>query len=325
MNRVAFWFGLIGTVILLITGWDMIKENSPKTVSILSSVKIDGNIQPGEYTHHFIDKKNKYELYWRVIGKDIYFGLHSPKKGWVAVGLGGKKAMLGADIYIAYVKNGKTYIREDMGNSPFSHMPVTGENTIEAYAGKVCSKGTFVEFKRKLSGMGKTVTITNKPMRVIYAYANTADFNSYHGPGSRGITQINFLAKAKEKKSGIGMLVEDVKSYQIAGIIWGVLFLFVSFIAIVTSFLEGRVESPVFISKEPVGLGPFAVLSGLAIFDILLVVLFVILLFVKTTPTLRGLIAASVFLILSIIVALYKYFYIDEEVVVHELDDELPW
>ncbi len=329
-NRVGWWFLVVGILILIGVAVDMFAENAKTHVKLLSSVTVDGNVQPGEYTHHFFDKKSKYSLYWRIMGKNIYFAMHSPKKGWVAVGLGAKKAMQDADIYIAYVKNGKTYISEEYGNTPFSHVPIKnmgGKPVIEKYAGKLCDKGVYIEFERPLKANSKFVkNIENKPMSIIFAYSTAADFTTYHGAGSRGATKINFFAtSAGKKSSGPGMWVEDVKSYQIAFIIWGVLFIMASFIAFVTKAIEGDVSKPFYEKKKNVGAGPFTAIVILSLFDIFLIVVFIIELFSKTTPTLRGLIMALIFFVLAIITALYRHYYIDENVTMHEMDDELPW
>jgi hypothetical protein len=328
--KVAWWFLIVGILIIAGVGIDMFAENAKPSTKILSSVKVDGNVMPGEYTHHFFDKKSKYDLYWRVIGKDIYFAMHSPKKGWVAVGLGAKKAMQDADIYIAYVKGGKAYLSEEYGNTPFSHVPIKnvgGKPVVKKYAGKVCSKGIFIEFERPLKVNSKFAkSIEKKNMNVIFAYSTAADFTTYHGAGSRGTTKINFLATSTGKKSsGPGMWVEDVKSYQIAFLIWGVLFLMASFIAFVTTAIEGDTSKPIYEKKNKVGSGPFMVIGFLGLFDIFLVVLFIIELFSKTTPTARGLTMSLAFFVLAVITALYRHYFIDENVTMHEMDDELPW
>ncbi len=329
-NRVAWWFFWVGLIIIVGVAIDMVAENFKPAAKLLSTVTVDGNINPGEYTHHFFDKKTKFNLYWRIIGDKIYFAMHSPKKGWVAIGLGAKKAMQGADIYMAYVKNGKAHLSEEFGNTPFSHVSIKsmGEKpVVEKYAGKVCSKGTFIEFERPLKVNSKYAkSIENKPMSVIFAYSTAADFTTYHGAGSRGSTKINFFAKAEKKKaSGLKMWVEDVKSYQIAFLIWGVLFWMVSFIAFVTVWIEGDVSKPIHIKKEQVSPRAFLTLVVLGVLDIALIVGFVISLFSKTTPSTRGFIAALVFFVLAMMVALYRRYFIDEEVVMHEMDDELPW
>ena len=329
-RKVAWWFLFVGIFIITLVAVDMVAENAKPQVKLLSAVKIDGNVQPGEYTNHFLDKKSGYSLYWRIKGKNIYFAMHSPKKGWVAVGLGAKKAMLNADIYIAYVKNSKTYISEEFGNTPFSHVSIKnmgGKPIIEKYAGKITPKGIYIEFERPLKASSKfSKSIENKPMNVIYAYSTAADFTTYHGAGSRGQTKINFMASSKEKKSkGLGMWVDDVKSYQIALIIWGVLFLMASFIAFVTTFIEGDTTQPVYEKKDDVGNGPFIAIVFLGLFDIFLVVAFIVELFSKTTPTVRGLIMSLAFFVLAVITALYRRYYIDENVTMHEMDDELPW
>ena len=329
--KIGFWFLAAGILVLFLVAVDMFHENASKgEIKLLSHVTVDGKINPGEYTNHFYDKKTKYSLYWRIQNGKIYFGMHSPKKGWVAVGLGAKKAMQDADIYIAYVKNGKAYLSEEWGNTPYSHIPLSSmgeKSVVQKYAGSVTAKGVDIEFVRPLKVNEKHVkSILNKNMKVIFAYSNAADFTTYHGPGSRGMTTINFFSKPVSKKiSGLHMWVEDVKSYQIAGIVWGVLFLMVAFISFVSGWIEKDLHSPIHISKEAVGTGPFVSILLLLLIDFALIIAFVVELFIKTTPSTRGFTASLIFFIIAIVIALYRHYYIDEEVVVHDLDDELPW
>ncbi len=330
--KVGLWFLGAGLVVLFIVALDMFHEyGGGGEVKALSGVTIDGKIVPGEYTSKYVDKKNGYRLYWRIKGSKIYFGLHSPKQGWVAVGLGAKKAMQDADIYIAYVKNGKTYISEEWGNTPFSHIPLKSmgiKPCIEKVAGTMSSKGTDIEFVRPLKVNEKHVkSILNKQMTVIYAYSPSAkDFTTYHGPGSRGTTKINFFAKPVSKKAaGLKMWVEDVKSYQIAGIVWGVLFLMVAFVAFVSGWIEKDVTSPIHVRKDIVGTGPFISILLLLLFDFALIIAFIVELFIKTTPSTRGFTGFLMFFTFTIVIALYRHYYIDEEVVEHEIEDELPW
>jgi len=329
--KIGFWFLAAGFVVLIAVAIDMFHENASKgEVKLLPHVTVDGKIKPGEYTNHFYDKKTKYSLYWRIQNGKIYLGMHSPKKGWVAVGLGAKKAMQDADIYMGYVKNGKTYFSEEWGNTPYSHIPLSSmgeKSVVQKYAGSITAKGVDVEFVRPLKVNEKHVkSILNKNMKVIFAYSNAADFTTYHGPGSRGITTINFFSKPVSKKTpGLHMWVEDVKSYQIAGIVWGVLFLMVAFISFVSGWVEKDPHSPIHISKEIVGTGPFVSILSLLFLDIVLIIAFIVELFIKTTPSTRGFTAALIFFILAIVIVLYRRYYIDEEVVIHDLDDELPW
>ncbi len=329
-RKIAWWFLFVGILIIAGVAADMFEENVKPETKILSAVTVDGNVQPGEYTHRFFDKKAKYSLYWRIIGKNIYFALHSPKKGWVAVGLGAKKAMQDANIYIAYVKGGKAHISEEWGNTPYSHIPIKnmGEKSdVVKYAGKISTKGVFIEFERPLKVSQKhTKSIENKPINVIFAYSTAKDFTTYHGAGSRGATKINFMASSTGKKSsGLGMWVDDVKSYQIALLIWGALFLMIAFIAFVTTAIEGETTKPTYEKKTNVGSKPFFIIVSLSLFDIFLIVIFIIELFSKSTPTTRGLLMSLAFFVLAIITALYRHYYIDEKVMMHEMDDELPW
>ncbi len=67
-------------------------------------------------------------LEWKVseTGDEIEFILNAKTTGWVAVGFDPSQLMKDAQFVIGYVNSGDAVIRDDFGNSSFTHAPDTG-------------------------------------------------------------------------------------------------------------------------------------------------------------------------------------------------------
>ncbi|MBL7006257.1 MAG: hypothetical protein ISR78_04160 [Spirochaetia bacterium] len=67
-------------------------------------------------------------LEWKVseTGDEIEFILQAKTTGWIAVGFDPSQIMKDAQFVIGYVNSGDAVIRDDFGNSSFSHAPDTG-------------------------------------------------------------------------------------------------------------------------------------------------------------------------------------------------------
>ena len=309
--KIGLWLLFAGILILSITAVSILQE--PKSTGSSSTITIDGRVKPGEYNNRYFDKRTGYKLYWRIVGNDIYFDMHSPEKGWVAVGLGATMAMQDADIYMGYVKNGKTYFSEKWGDSPYSHVPFKNlgrKSIVEKFAGSVTKDGEDIEFVRPLHARGRYVkSIMDKPMNVIFAFSGVKDFTTSHEPSSCGSVRINFFTKPKlQATSGfLHMWVKSLKTYQIAGIAWGTLFIIASIIFIINGWFIGRwIEEDHTLSmpRERIGLLPFIVVLSLSLLDLALIVVFTAELFMNVTPSARGFTVSMVFLIFAVIVIL---------------------
>lgn len=87
-----------------------------------------------------------FTLKWRFTGNNLEIIMKGESEGWVAIGFDPTNVMKDADIYIGYVKDGKTYIDDQYGNTMFSHKSDTklgGKNNIINYWGK--QEGDFTE------------------------------------------------------------------------------------------------------------------------------------------------------------------------------------
>jgi hypothetical protein len=204
MNRgtltLSIGFLLVALVGGLLFTADLWFKNAPESVSTTdaSPPTIDGMIMKGEYAHTLHDETTGMDLSWSVVGDKIYFGLHSPGQGWLALGLAPDgPAMKGADIFIGYIKDGQAIMQDEFADTPYSHKPDTdagGSSDIISFAGSQDESGTTLEFERLLvTGDAHDKPIVQGKMFVILAYSDKADFTSYHGK-HRNTVQVDFFA-----------------------------------------------------------------------------------------------------------------------------------
>jgi len=202
--------GLVGGLVLVADLW---VKNAPEPASaggspsesVPSSTSagasspptLDGVIEKGEYAHAFHDQTTGMDLSWSIVGDKIYFGLHSPGQGWLAVGLAPDgPAMKGAEILMGYVQDGKASMQDEFGDTSYSHKPDTeagGTDDIIQFAGSEDANGTTLEFERPLNPGGTNQkAIVSGPMTVMFAYSSKDDWTSYHR--HRNEAQIDFFA-----------------------------------------------------------------------------------------------------------------------------------
>lgn len=112
----------------------------------------DGSITPKEYSHQQV--LGDLVVYSRLAGDHACFGLQSPTKGWIALGLGSEGKMKNADILIFTLRNGKVEGEDSFSSSPSGPHPADlsqgGTNDILELTGSEKDGVMTVEFKRKL-------------------------------------------------------------------------------------------------------------------------------------------------------------------------------
>ncbi len=152
----------------------------------------DGVITAGEYRNS--RSFDGYDLWWTADDTYIYVGIKAKTQGWAAVGFGPESMMKGADIVIAYVKDGKLTISDQYSTGQFGpHAPDIeqgGTDDILASGGKSDGVFTTIEFKRKLD----TGDRFDKPLRqgtnkIIWAYGSEPQFTLKHT--ARGSSEID--------------------------------------------------------------------------------------------------------------------------------------
>jgi len=105
----------------------------------------DGVISAGEYSH--MTEVVGVKVYWYNEAKELHVGLVSPGKGFVAIGFDPEQRMMGANIILTTVKDGKVETWDDFGVAETSHSPDTslgGRDNVLKAAGTESDKGTVV-------------------------------------------------------------------------------------------------------------------------------------------------------------------------------------
>lgn len=164
---------------------------------------LDGKIAKFEYRNFYNNNTINMTLYWTIDGDTLYIGLEAPTKGWVAWGI---STDAGADMVLAFVKDGKLNISDTFGKPHQSHKADAdqgGKNDILASAGTESEVETaigkvtltVVELSRKLNTGDKVDNaVVEGALRTFLGYADADDFTSYHGKDKRAVAQINYFA-----------------------------------------------------------------------------------------------------------------------------------
>jgi hypothetical protein len=76
-------------------------------------------LRPSENYTHALDAdqsdQDQYKLFWKLIGDDeVQFETHCKSTGWVGIGLSPNGGMVGSDIAVGWVSNGKAYLKVDL-------------------------------------------------------------------------------------------------------------------------------------------------------------------------------------------------------------------
>ncbi len=160
--------------------------------------RLDGQIEPEEYAHSYLDAATAIELHWSVIGEEIFMALRCPGRGWVAIGWGEPdqvQMMKNADFVLAYIDSGGLHVEDSFGVDFVAHAPdseLGGHHDIGDKAGLEQGGSLVVEFRRRLdTGDTYDRPIRPGPMTVLLAHAHEDDFVSYHA--SRSTVIVDFF------------------------------------------------------------------------------------------------------------------------------------
>ena len=105
----------------------------------------------GEYAHSIEVKKMTFD--WKVDGDRLRVRLKAPTTGWVAIGFNPLKGMMGADLILGYVEDGKVTVSDEFGNQENAHEPDTkqgGTNDLTDISGTEANDATEIRFTRLL-------------------------------------------------------------------------------------------------------------------------------------------------------------------------------
>ncbi|KAJ3081408.1 hypothetical protein HK102_002360 [Quaeritorhiza haematococci] len=146
-----------------------------------------------------------YALHWSVSEQDGYitFGIEADATGWVGLGLSEQGGMFGADI-LAVEKGvqGKWVVNDYFSEKPGIPVRDEGQHHVLVEEPKVEGGKSVVVVRRPLETCDEKDRSIMKGLKnyVIWAYG-PGDTMSYHGPNTRGDTQIDFFAPADTKSS----------------------------------------------------------------------------------------------------------------------------
>ena len=87
------------------------------------NIVIDGSMDSHEYFFSLKDETTGLEVYWSNDKQYIYIGIIAGSSGWTAIGFNPEFAMKGANIIFMAIDGKDIVMRDDFGNSTFSHSP----------------------------------------------------------------------------------------------------------------------------------------------------------------------------------------------------------
>ncbi|MCI2429938.1 hypothetical protein LM602_01370 [Candidatus Acetothermia bacterium] len=194
-----FKFKRIGTFVLVVAVLGLLGSAS---VAQLRVPTIDGKIGKFEYRNLYHNNATRMTLYWTIDGDTLYVGLEALAKGWISWGI---VTDAGADMILAFVKDGKLNISDTFGRPHQTHRADTDqggkndilasvgiESEVETAIGKVTL--TVVEFSRKLNTADRTDNVVVEgALRTFLAFSDADDFVTNHGRDRRDAVQINYF------------------------------------------------------------------------------------------------------------------------------------
>lgn len=324
---IALTLALLGAGVLT---FDLSSKEQPA-----QGLAVDGKIGEAEYQNHLRVENIRMDLYWTIKEDRIYVGLHALAKGWLAIGFDPEGPfMKGADIVIGYVKDGQIFLQDNYANGPTGHTADTelgSRDDILEKAGSQDEKGTTIEFSRLLDTgdqFDKPIR-EGKPLPVILAYSNAADFTSYHGKTRALMQPIDFFQKSSPQVSGrVSLwpgLPSHLEAYEIGLVAWVVLLSLFAIQGMISVWLEGRelkVGKPTRAS-EPIAALLLAVL--LALLEFIWIVQFVRGLYGGAPPAMIAIYAALLSFTLAILLLIYRRAFLSAETILQERDDHVPW
>lgn len=286
---------------------------------------VDGVIGPGEYDHQYTAQDIGMTIFWTVQGEEIRLAAQSPGKGWVAVGWGGEgPIMQGFDIAIGYVDSAGSHVQDNFANDAAGHVADTqlgGKNDLLEAKATESADGTVLELRRKLdTGDQYDRPFKAGPMPVIMAFSDADDFMTYH-ESHRATAQIDFLGAA----AGQRKIPEHLAEYQIGLLAWILVLAVYGVIGLVSVWLEGVEPVPEVVEPRA---GPGA-LVALALFSLAALVASVVFIWQvvlgKGTVSTLGASGALWMWSLAVAVAVYRRYFVSQEIIQQDRDEEVPW
>jgi hypothetical protein len=286
---------------------------------------VDGVIASGEYDHEFTASDIGMTVSWTVEDDEVRLAARSPGRGWIAVGWGGEgPIMLGFDIAIGYVDSAGSHVQDNYANDAAGHVADTelgGKNDLLEAKAAESADGTVMEVRRKLdTGDQYDHPFTAGVTPVILAFSDADDFMTYHDT-HRATAQIDFLGAA----AGQRKIPEHLTEYQIGLLAWILVLAVYGVIGVVSVWLEGVEPVPEVVEPRP-GLGALLTLSVFSLATLVASVVFIrqVVLGTGAVSTL-GASGALWMWSLAIAVAVYRRYFVAQEIIQQDRDEEIPW
>ena len=155
-----------------------------------------------DYAHSF-DADKGMKVSWTVDGDKLHVQLSAPTEGWVGIGFDPEEDMMGANIIIGAVKDGKVRIEDHYGDRKRGHSPddkLGGKNDVLDPQGTEEGGVTTISFALPLTAGDKAdkAIDVSKTNRIIVAFGTGRDSFSA-GHKYRGVYDVNFSTGEAKK------------------------------------------------------------------------------------------------------------------------------
>lgn len=122
---------------------------------------------------------------WKVEGENISVIMSGNTTGWVSIGFNPTTAMKDANIIIGYVESGSVNIRDDFGNSFYTHIDDesnNGSNDILEFSGEETNNTTTISFIIPLNSgdSNDSILTPGETVKVIFAIGDSDTFTDKH-------------------------------------------------------------------------------------------------------------------------------------------------
>lgn len=166
------------------------KEARPAVSNVPVQWKSDGSISENEYAGH--QTIGDLEVYTRLEGDTIMFGLTADTQGYLSLGIDPDGSMRDVDMIMCAVVDGKVVVGDLCGSGKHFPHPFDidsgGKNDLADISGSRKDLTAVFEFKRKLdTGDGRDKALIIGENRVVWAVGLKNDFAAPHNKRGSGV------------------------------------------------------------------------------------------------------------------------------------------
>lgn len=181
----------------------MLRKNIQTVIAGMSFVLIGSlvSVQAAQYDHEVQDKKITFA--WKVDGDQLAVKLSAQTTSWVGIGFNPSKMMKDGNFILGYVKDGKTEITDDFGDSDNNHSQdskLGGSEDVTLVGGTEEGGRTTIEFTMPLQSADKndSAITVDGDTTVLLAFGGGRDsFKAKHQ--YRTTLKVNLASGASQK------------------------------------------------------------------------------------------------------------------------------